>query len=266
MGPKDLITSSQSSLELKPKRSLGQNFFTNPNLALRIAEIVTSESPELVIEVGPGTGVFTKIFQEKHKVIAIEKDDQLAEMLQNRFIDTVEIINMDVLDVKIGVIDDMVNKHTIDGKAVVFGSLPYNVSKRIIEYLIQIRSCDNFYYIIQKEVAEKYISPKNSVLKARTDIFCNSRIVMNINPGNFNPKPKVTSSLINFSKTETPLLNKENYEEFKKFLSLAFRSPRKTLYNNLKGSSYQIPIDHPLAKERAEDLPTETLCQIFTRV
>ncbi len=244
-----------------PKKSLGQNFFINENLAKWIVEKVTALNPDIVLEIGPGTGVFTHLISKSKPILAIEKDTFLANMLKSHFLDNknVKIIENDIFNFEFHDLIEFLDKKTF----IVYGSLPYNQSKRIIEHLLTKIPADNYYFIIQKEVAEKYISNKNNIIKIKSEIFSEAKILKIIKPSNFKPIPKVTSTLISFSPIEKPLLKITKYDKFCKFIIMCFRFPRKTLYNNLLGSNYKISKEHQYATLRPSEISTKTFIEIF---
>ncbi len=245
---------------VSPKRSLGQNFFTNENLAKKIVSLVQQHSIKNVLEIGPGTGVFTHLLHKENNVVSIEKDLFLSDLLIGHFKNkSVKIIKADVLEIDKNSFGDL-----FDGeKYVVFGSLPYNKSKKIIEHLLLNSEANLFYFIIQKEVAEKYISSRSNIIKARTEVFANCRKLFDISKGNFNPQPKVTSSLIQIERRSEQQIPNSDYEKFTNFLETSFRHPRKNLYNNLKDTPYIQYLTEDLKKFRPEQLNTDQLVQIF---
>ena len=220
---------------MEPKRSLGQNFFVNQNLAKRIAQEVFNESPDLIVEIGPGQGYFSKIFYEqKAKLLLIEKDDILAKELSSVF-PKESVINRDFLDWNFEELSIFPKD-----KITFFGSLPYNVSKKIIDKIINSEYFRNpCFFIIQKEVAEKYTSssPNNNYLATKTLLYAKTKKILDISPDSFRPKPKVMSSLIGFyplKKSYGTFIENKSLEQFDIFLQSAFKQPRKKLLNNLK--------------------------------
>jgi 16S rRNA (adenine1518-N6/adenine1519-N6)-dimethyltransferase len=178
------------------KKSLGQNFFINENLGNKIVEYVESSNPDIIVEIGPGRGFFTKkLSQICPKLLLVEKDDELAKQLSESY---PLVINIDFLGW------DFKELKEYDGKKIVFfGSLPYNVSKPIIQRVI----ASNFfntpaYFIVQKEVAEKYtvLHPENNILSLRTQLLQN-QIDSSISAPVVLSKPKVDSSFISFAPT-----------------------------------------------------------------
>ncbi len=238
----------------KPKRSLGQNFFLNKNLGSFLVEKTLENNPKEVVEIGGGRGFFTKLFLEKGvKVSVIEKDDVLSENLKFLF-PNVEVFNEDVFSKKA--------KHLFEKKdAVCFGSLPYNIAKRIVMYVAQNSTMENFYFVVQKEVAEKYIAvEKESLLSISAKLFFDSEIVCNISPENFKPRPKVNSSFIKFQRNSNLNLV-DDVESFLKYLKVVFKQPRKKLRNNLK--AIYVLEENSIFDQRAESLSFEKHLEIF---
>lgn len=214
------------------KKSLGQNFFINEHLGERIIDYIAQENPDLIVEIGPGRGFFTqKLSKITPNLLLIEKDNELAQELSLTYPNT---INTDFLDWNFKELEEEKDK-----KIIFFGSLPYNVSKPIIQRIISSEFFNNnCYFIVQKEVAEKYIakSPDSNILSLKSQLSAISTKLLDISPGSFFPPPKVTSSLICFA--PKPEKIQVNNEKFVKFLEKSFRSPRKTLRNNLKGTNF----------------------------
>ena len=114
---------------IKAKKSLGQNFLTDPNVLEIIINTIDIRN-KAILEIGPGTGNLTKYILNKNpsKLIVIEKDDYLAKNLKNKYPDNLNIINDDVLNV---------NESTLlSEKLIVFGNLPYNISTEILSKLM----------------------------------------------------------------------------------------------------------------------------------
>lgn len=244
---------------VKAKKSLGQNFFTNKNLAEKIVNYVISDGIDQVIEIGPGRGLFTHLLSKHVPVYAIEKDYELVEILQSYFTNTnVKIINRDALEIE----DDEISSIIQQGNTNIYGSLPYNISKRIIDKYLRYSSIKSHYYIIQKEVAEDYVARNgNNQLSLISGLFAESQILETIKPGNFRPIPKVTSSLIKFTSKNTDLCEEE-IESCIDLIHLSFRKPRKKLNNNLKGSRFYESTPKHLLELRPSDLQLDDIIGI----
>ena len=110
---------------IKAKKSLGQNFLIDKNILEKIVNTIQIKEKN-ILEVGPGTGNLTSYILKKEpkKVIVIEKDKNLAEKLEQNFIDKVTVINNDILEVD--------ENSLLNEKFSVFGNLPYNISTEIL--------------------------------------------------------------------------------------------------------------------------------------
>lgn len=236
---------------MKAKKSLGQNFFINKNLGEKIISYIPDN--KTVVEIGPGQGFFTDLLKKKNNpLIVIEKDKELALGLKSIYPD-LNIFEDDFLSFDL-------NK--LPSKDIVFyGSLPYNVSKPIIKKIIESSYFTNAaYFIIQKEVAEKYIyrEPYN-ILSLTTAIYAHVKKLFDIKPDSFRPKPKVTSSLIVIE----PLKRSFQDENLLKDLIMqSFKQPRKNLKNNLKNTPFESLINTNSLK-RPSDLSLEEYVQIL---
>jgi len=235
------------------KKSLGQNFFINENLGNQILSHISNESCPYVVEIGPGAGFFTmKLKEMGKKILAIEKDDYLAEKLTGQGIN---VVNIDFLDWDF--------KELGGESAIFFGSLPYNVSKPIISKILSSKHfTNNCYFIVQKEVAEKYVAkaPDSNLLSLRAQIYANCKKILDIGPSSFKPAPKVNSSLVMFFPTEFNL--SVDIHTFNSFLEQCFAHPRKTLRNNLRGYKFSSDFEDLLQK-RPQHLSLEEYLQLF---
>lgn len=237
---------------MKLKKSLGQNFFNNETLAKKIVNIVFSVSQEQIIEIGPGDGFFTKMFHDIYKgITVIEKDDNLAQTLALKY-KGIKVLNKDVLDINL-------DEFKGTSKTVVFGSLPYNISKQIIRKFISSKLFNDYFFIIQKEVAQKYIeSKKSSIQYLTTKYYVDTKTIFDLHPGSFTPPPKVQSSFVHMKKNDNFQLADE--KTFLKLSREAFKNPRKTLRNNLKNLGVDLSAE--IFNRRPEDLNFEQFCNL----
>lgn len=237
---------------MKAKKSLGQNFFVNKNLGDHITNIVGENSSDTVVEIGPGLGFFTERLVKLFKnVIVIEKDTDLANNLSLLY-PNIQVLNRDFLELDLKEFKDVTY----------FGSLPYNVSKPIIKKIIESESFKHpAYFIIQKEVAEKYIYKKPyNILSLTTNIYADVNKLFNISPDSFKPQPNVNSSFVSFVPKNTVL---KNSKELETLIKISFRQPRKSLRNNLKGSKYA-NIQSEYLNKRAQELSLVEFSEILS--
>ena len=235
---------------MKQKRSLGQNFFINEHLGEKIVNTILKEESEHITEIGPGDGFFTGKLHSKWKnITVIEKDDNLSQMLSYKY-NNVIVYNQDFLDFDLTLLPD---------NTLFFGSLPYNMAKPIIKKIISSgKFTKPAFFIIQKEVAEKYIAkePDNNLLSLLAQSYSQPQKIFDIGRDSFRPKPKVTSSLIKFlpdKKYQIP-------EDFELFLQKAFKQPRKTIRNNL-----QIKNSAEIFSKRPSELSLTEYLELFNQ-
>jgi 16S rRNA (adenine1518-N6/adenine1519-N6)-dimethyltransferase len=214
---------------IKAKKSLGQNFLIDREVLEKIVSITDIANKE-VLEIGPGSGNLTTYIlkQKPKKLYVVEKDDDLAILLKEKFDTEIEIINDDILKVS--------ESNISEQKLSVFGNLPYNISTEILsKWILNIGS--NFWFeslvlMFQKEVADRIISEFNNSNYGRLSILSswklNIKKILDIKPQSFSPRPKIDSSLLLF----TP---KENFFELKdpknleKITRIFFSQRRKML-------------------------------------
>ena len=157
----------------KAKKSLGQNFLIDKNILEKIIKI-TDIKDKVVLEIGPGTGNLTSyiIKQNPKEFFVIEKDNELAINLKNKFDNKLKIINDDVLKVD--------ETNLFKEKVTVFGNLPYNISTEILsKWIINLK--ENFWFeclvlMFQKEVADRIIAKFNTSNYGRLSIICNWKL------------------------------------------------------------------------------------------
>jgi 16S rRNA (adenine1518-N6/adenine1519-N6)-dimethyltransferase len=196
-------------VHIKAKKSLGQNFLIDREVLDQIVSTCDITNKE-ILEIGPGTGNLTTYILKKNpkKVYVVEKDEELAALLKEKFEDEIKIINNDILKVDEAKISDQ--------KLTVFGNLPYNISTEILsKWIININKIfwfENLVLMFQKEVADRIIAESNTSKYGRLSILSNWKLnikkITDIKPQSFSPRPKIDSTLLLF----TP---KENFFELK---------------------------------------------------
>jgi 16S rRNA (adenine1518-N6/adenine1519-N6)-dimethyltransferase len=222
---------------IKAKKSLGQNFLIDQNIIDKIINTVEIKDKS-VLEIGPGTGNLTKniLIKKPKKLIVIEKDYELAEMLKHNLDDNIKIINDDVLKI---------DENSLDTEILtVFGNLPYNISTEILcNWIVNIKNknfwFDNLVLMFQKEVAERIIAKFNTKNYGRLSILSNWKLeiekICDVQPSSFFPKPKIDSSVLllkpklNFF----PLANPKNLEKLTRTFFMHRRKMLKKSYNLL---------------------------------
>jgi 16S rRNA (adenine1518-N6/adenine1519-N6)-dimethyltransferase len=228
---------------IKPKKSLGQNFLIDRNVLEQIIDTVKITNKE-VLEVGPGSGNLTThiLKQKPKKLYVVEKDDDLATLLKEKFDNDIEIINDDILKIS----EDKIS----DQKLSVFGNLPYNISTEILsKWILNIRK--NFWFesltlMFQKEVADRIISKFNSSKYGRLSILSNWKLnvekITDIKPESFSPRPKIDSSLLLFTPKENffELKDAKNLEKITRIFFSQRRKMLKKPFNQVFANGKQV--------------------------
>ena len=184
----------------KAKKSLGQNFLIDQNFIKKIVNLINIKDKE-VLEVGPGTGNLTIEILRKNpkKLYLVEKDNELARLLNDRFGNKITLFNDDILNF---------NELSLSRNQItVFGNLPYNISTEILsKWIINLKNqyCwfNQLILMFQKEVADRIIANFNTSAYGRLAILTNWRLkvkkICDIPPECFSPRPKIDSSVLYF--------------------------------------------------------------------
>lgn len=225
--------------DIAPNKRLGQNFIFDTNILNKIAKQIEPRECDVVIEIGPGLGGLSKelLKEGAKKILLIEKDSRFVpflEDLKSKNPDKVILKNADALDFNFcDVREDKVR---------IISNLPYNISTKLLINLLFANEKHFFYekmvLMFQKQVAERITAKHNSKEYGRLTILSQSlnhcKILFDLKPDIFYPKPKVDSSLVMFE----PI--KEDLIDFKlSILELitknAFGQRRKKIKTGLKG-------------------------------
>ena len=214
---------------IKAKKSLGQNFLIDKNILKTIVNITKIENKN-ILEVGPGTGNLTSLIIEKKpkKLIVIEKDNNLAKNLKEKFQNQLMIINDDVLNI------DEASLFTEN--VTVFGNLPYNISTEILsKWITNLRNkfwFDSLILMFQKEVADRIVAKFNTSSYGRLSIISNWKLniekICDIGPESFLPIPKINSSLLYFSPKKNYIQIKDP-KNLEKITRIFFNQRRKMI-------------------------------------
>ncbi len=227
--------------KIKANKSLGQNFLISQEVVNKIVESSNISKEDLVIEIGPGLGTLTKELLEKAgKVIAIELDDKMLQILNDRFAlyDNFELINNDVLKVDLGKIIEKEKKENNLKKAKVVANLPYYITTPIIMKLLEEKlDLESITVMIQKEVAERLAEipgGKNTGAITYTVYFyAETEKILEVPNNSFIPEPEVTSEVIKLNIRKNEAVKVNDKELLFKIIKSAFMQRRKTLLNGL---------------------------------
>ena len=246
-------------MPIKAKKSLGQNFLIDREVLDQIVSTCDITNKE-ILEIGPGTGNLTTYILKKNpkKVYVVEKDDELAILLNEKFNKEIVIINDDILKVN----EDKISEQ----KLTVFGNLPYNISTEILSKWVSNISTtfwfESLVFMFQKEVADRIIAKSNNSNYGRLSILTNWKLnvkkIMDIKPQSFSPRPKIDSSLLLFTPKENffKLKNAKNLEMITRiFFSQRrkmLKKPFNQIFNNANEVAKKFNIDLNLRPQNLE--------------
>ena len=261
-------------MKILPKKSLGQNFLVNNDILNQIADLGEIKSDDIILEVGPGTGNLTeKILKKKpKKLIVVEKDKKLSIFLKKKFNNDIEIINDDILEYN--------QKIYLDKKIIIFGNLPYNISTQILTSWIKLNNlnsfCKRFVLMFQKEVADRILAKCNSKNYGRLAIISswkmNIKKIIDINPNNFYPPPKIKSSLLIFEPKNNyyKINNPKNLEHITNiFFSQRrkmIKKPIKFLFKNYEKVSKDLSLDLSLRPQNLTNATYYKICNYYEKL
>jgi 16S rRNA (adenine1518-N6/adenine1519-N6)-dimethyltransferase len=219
----------------RPKKSLGQNFLHDANVARKIVRAFHLRYGDRVLEIGPGKGALTSLLLlELPRLTAIELDDKLAGQLNAAFGERLTLYNDDVLDVDLHSL--ALNGH---GKFRIVGNIPYNITSPILFWIIDssdvVADCT---LMMQREVAQRLVAKPRSkeygILSVFAQYYSTPKLLFTVSPQSFYPVPDVTSAIVSLD-FETPRPNRVADDAiFRALVRGTFGKRRKTLRNGLR--------------------------------
>lgn len=273
IGTKQRTLQILEQYNLHAKKAFGQNFLIDSNIINKIvdsADVLSSG----VIEIGPGLGAMTEVLTQKaKKVLAYEIDNDMVEILQNNIkADNFKILNVDFLKADLN--KDLEFFDDCD-RVVVVSNLPYYITTPIIFKLLASETrITEFYFMVQKEVAQRFTGKPNTKdynsLSVLIQYRTNAKILFNVPRTCFHPAPDVESAIIKLVKVKRDY-DIANEEKFISFVQNLFALRRKTIVNNLssKYSFSKEQISNVLIEEgfsdkaRAEELDLSEIVKLY---
>jgi 16S rRNA (adenine1518-N6/adenine1519-N6)-dimethyltransferase len=198
---------------------------------------------DTVLEIGPGRGALTDILaQRAARVVAVELDRALAELLRERFAaaPSVEIVEADILKVDPGAL--------ARAGYLLVGNVPYYITTPILFHALACALPKRAVFLVQREVAERAMAPSGGrsygALSVNLQVLATVERVFDIPPGAFRPPPKVDSSVIRITPLAEPILYEGEQRRFRSFVQSLFSQRRKqigTILRSLPPSASGVP-------------------------
>jgi 16S rRNA (adenine1518-N6/adenine1519-N6)-dimethyltransferase len=226
-----------------PKKSLGQCFLTDENIARRIVEALEISKGDVVVEIGPGRGILTGYLADSPaRILAVEIDQRLVPRLKQSFSkhDNVEIRHADFLDIELAQLIP-------EGPAKLVGNLPYHLVSEVLFKLFRhariAREDENIPWVeravlmMQHEVAQRVISAEGNKTFGILSIFCQleARVesLFRVPASCFRPKPKVDGEVLRFFPYRQPPVYPKNWPMLERIVRWCFHRRRKMLRTTL---------------------------------
>lgn len=248
---------------VRPKKHLGQHFLRDTNIARKITQSLTGHGDYTrVLEVGPGTGVLSRILSELYgeNLVLIDVDNESIAYLKEHFPKLApQVYYGDFLKT------DM--EKLITPPYAVIGNFPYNISSQIFFKILEHKQdIPEVVGMIQKEVADRLVSPPGNkqygILSVLLQAYYRLEYLFTVEPQVFQPPPKVRSAVIRLRRNDTDKLNCDE-KLFKRVVKQGFQNRRKTLRNALKPLNLRAAdTSHPHFDKRAEQLSVESFVEL----
>ena len=241
---------------VRPKKSLGQHFLKDKNIAQKIVDAIEDLEQKTVLEIGPGTGVLTSLLVKKNDInfFAIEVDSEAYEFLQTTYpslSDQLILKNFLKFDLK----------EMFKDPITIIGNFPYNISSQIFFRVLENRDIVlDVVCMIQKEVADRIKANHGNktygILSVFLQAFYDIDYLFTVGPKVFDPPPKVNSAVIHLKRNNRKQLDCDEGLFFK-IVKLGFNQRRKTLRNSLKSILLNLPTDDEIFNKRPEQLSVD---------
>ncbi len=262
-------------MSVKAKKHLGQHFLTDESIAKDIADALTENGYNDVLEIGPGMGVLTKyLLEKKAKVTVMELDRESVAYLHDTF--PLEHINLNTSKEHFSIIEGDFLKKDIQEifqkkQVAIIGNFPYNISTQIVFKAIENKEfVPEFAGMFQKEVAMRVAEKEGSkiygILSVLTQAFFDVEYLFTVPPTVFNPPPKVDSGVIR-------LIRKKDYslpvdeKIFFRVVKTAFNQRRKMLRSSLKSFQLSDSLkEDPIFAKRPEQLSVKDFISLTQKL
>lgn len=237
---------------LTPKKSLGQHFLKDPNIARKIVSCIQSEDVKTVLEIGPGMGILTKFLLESQSfnTYVVEIDQHSIDYLSETYPQIKErMIFGNFLNLNLS--------ELFTEPFIIIGNLPYNIGSQIFFKVLENKNLiRQVVCMVQKEVAERIAAGPNNktygILSVLLQAYYDIEYLFTVHEHVFYPPPKVKSAVIRLKRNRTHELEC-NEKMFFTVVKTTFNQRRKTIHNSLK-SIIKEHSENEIFRKRPEQL------------
>ncbi|MEW6511109.1 MAG: 16S rRNA (adenine(1518)-N(6)/adenine(1519)-N(6))-dimethyltransferase RsmA [Bacteroidota bacterium] len=263
------LTSRDTPLapRITPRKSLGQNFLRDENIARKIIAAIDPRADDCLLEIGPGDGVLTRHLAGRVRMLTVvDVDPRVTSALRDQFAGTgVTVIEGDILDTDLAALAT-----SCGGPLRVVGNIPYNITSPILFHVLDNRRhVVDVTLMVQREVARRMTarcgSPDYGILSVFCSYWADTKLLFEVSPHVFRPEPKVTSAVVQLRMRSAPETPAHDEELFRVMVRTVFGKRRKTLRNSL---AYLPALEgHPLPPlpfmdRRPEELTVHELVEL----
>ena len=225
-----------AALDLKPSKSLGQNFVIDSNVCTKIVRTAAVGPTDIALEIGPGLGSLTlALLDSAASVVAVEIDSRLASQLPitvgNHFEhpENLTVLNLDALSIQSLPVNP----------TVLVANLPYNVSVPVLLHLLEkFGSLRTGVVMVQAEVADRLAAKPGTkeygIPSVKAAWWAEVKGAGSVSRSVFWPAPNVDSKLVSFTRRQTPG-DEELRRKVFTIIDAAFAQRRKMLRSALSG-------------------------------
>lgn len=244
------------TIEKMVRRKLGQHFLIDDSIAQREVDYAGLTKQDVVLEIGPGKGIITRLLAQKAKqVIAIEIDPRLIPQLKESLPKNVNVINADVVAIDFS---------TLPRFTKIVSNLPFQISSPITFKLL-VYPFSKAILIYQKDFAERLVAAPGTKEYSRLTIGvyykAHCRILEQVPRNCFSPPPRVDSCIVELMPRGKPAFAVANEKFFFDLTRQLFNHRRKKIRNTIK-SYYGDHLDLPYLDQRVEDLRPEQIGEL----
>jgi 16S rRNA (adenine1518-N6/adenine1519-N6)-dimethyltransferase len=222
---------------LKPSKAMGQNFLIDANIPEKLVRLSGINKSCGVLEVGPGLGALTlALSREAGRVTAVELDKRLTSILREKFKEqpNIDIEQGDILKTDL---INLISEKMPGLRYHVCANLPYNITTPAITAFIEADLFESITVMVQREVAQRICAepgcPEYGAFTVYVMYHTEPKMLFDVPPECFFPRPGVHSSVIRMSKRQERLPEQHEEEIFFRVVRAAFGQRRKTLVNAL---------------------------------